>query len=450
MLRSGPLFALTSVVFNLLLWSDAKAYRVGNTHTQPYNAQRVIASKEGPKIDKEKTPIIVICGGGPAGLLVSILLNNIGIKSTVVDQAIETDSWTTRSYTIILNDKGIGALKRAACFETALEVGSERSFTYLFNGTTGHMKSIHKNAPVFAFTRPYLVQCLESIASELIDVTIRKAGVTSVTNDEDDELGLIVHLEDGTNISATHVIGADGKWSNVRQSLPSFTATMVTCPSSAVHMVMNSIPKGWKANGMYIIEPTNDDCKFYIVASPLPNGCGLSISMIYYDQTLEKYPWLTPPIDMKNYTGSWEVDSSPTTLSAHLKRLFEEEMPAFYAALNNETFNTAVVRRRVTWLQMEAEEGKNVTYSTLGGRVTLIGDSAHAMTPSLGEGCNTALESAVKLVDAIIATMKEKEEASCTTSTMSLAFMRYGSSRPNECISLQKLSAARSNLKKET
>jgi len=172
--------------------------------------------------------------------------------------------------------------------------------------------------------------------------------------------------------------------------------------------------------------------------------------MIYYDQTLEKYPWLTPPIDIKNDTGSWEVDSSPTTLSAHLKRLFEEEMPAFYAALNNETFNTAAVRRRVTWLQMEAEEGKKVTYSTLGGRVTLIGDSAHAMTPSIGEGCNTALESAVKLVDAIIATMKEKEEASCTTSTMSLAFMRYGSSRPNECISLQKLSAARSNLKKET
>jgi len=440
--RSGLLCALTSVVFNLLLLSDAKAYRMGNTHKQP-NVQRTIASKE-TKINKQ-APIVVICGGGPSGLLVSILLNNIGIKSTVIEQAVEADSWSTRSYTIILNDKGTEALKRAACFETALEVGSERSFTYLFNGSTGQIKSIAKNSPGFAFTRPQLVQCIESIASELTNVTLMKVGVSSVT---DDELGLIVHLEDGTNISATHVIGADGKWSNVRQSLPSFVATMVTCPSSAVHMTMNSIPKGWKPNGMYIIKPTNDECKFYIIASPLPNGCGLSISMIYYDQTLENYPWLTPPIDTKNYTESWEVDSSPITLSAHLKKLFEEEMPAFYAALNNEAFNTAVVRRRVTWLQMEAEEGKNVNYSTLGGRVTLIGDSAHAMTPSIGEGCNTALDSAVKLVDAIIATMKEKEETSCTTSTMSLAFMRYGSSRPNECISLQKLSASKSILNK--
>jgi hypothetical protein len=44
--------------------------------------------------------------------------------------------------------------------------------------------------------------------------------------------------------------------------------------------------------------------------------------------------------------------------------------------------------------------------------------------------------------------MKEKNETSCTTSTMSLAFMRYGSSRPKDCISLQKLSASRNVLEK--
>jgi hypothetical protein len=205
-------------------------------------------------------------------------------------------------------------------------------------------------------------------------------GVSSVTNDE--ELGLLVHLEDGTNISATHVIGADGKWSNVRQSFPSsFLNTMVTCPSSAVHMTMNYVPKIWKPNGMYMIKPTNDECKFYIIVSPLPDNCGLSISMIYYDETLDKYPWLAPPIDTKptkNYRGEdWiDDDSDPvmegmmnntdssTKLANHLMQLFEKELPALYAVLDGDVYNNAVVKRRVTWLQMEAEEGKEVTYST--------------------------------------------------------------------------------------
>jgi 2-polyprenyl-6-methoxyphenol hydroxylase-like FAD-dependent oxidoreductase len=47
------------------------------------------------------------------------------------------------------------------------------------------------------------------------------------------------------SISATHVIGADGIWSKVRQSFPSFNsqATMVTCPSFGVHMNSPSIPE---------------------------------------------------------------------------------------------------------------------------------------------------------------------------------------------------------------
>ena len=55
---------------------------------------------------------------------------------------------------------------------------------------------------------------------------------------------------------------------------------------------------------------------------------------------------------------------------------------------------------RTSWLKMSAAEGKEVTYTSKDGRVALIGDAAHAMTPSLSEGGNTAMDrSAVKLVD---------------------------------------------------
>ena len=51
-------------------------------------------------------PAVVICGGGPGELLASILLNNIGIKLTVVEQAMENISGRIRLHTIILNKRG--------------------------------------------------------------------------------------------------------------------------------------------------------------------------------------------------------------------------------------------------------------------------------------------------------------------------------------------------------
>jgi hypothetical protein len=73
-----------------------------------------------------------------------------------------------------------------------------------------------------------------------------------------------------------------------------------------------SVPQGWKTNGTYVIKPA-DECMFYIVASPMPTG-GLSLSMVCYDQTANKYPWLAPPVDVKpkvNGKHGWEDEYVP-------------------------------------------------------------------------------------------------------------------------------------------
>merc|ERR1739842_245935 len=117
-------------------------------------------------------------------------------------------------------------------------------------------------------------------------------------------------------------------------------------------------------------------------------------------------------------------------LSDNLRKLFQEELPAFYNAIkDDEMFQTARINRRVTWLKMNAEGG---SYSTQDGKVVLIGDAAHAMTPALGEGCNTALGSAVKLIDSIKTVMEQKGEEECSLDAMSDAFIQYGCSRPSE------------------
>lgn len=74
----------------------------------------------------------------------------------------------------------------------------------------------------------------------------------------------------------------------------------------------------------------------------------------------------------------------------------------------------------MTWL--DYGDGDDISFSTEDGFVALIGDAAHAMTPSMGEGCNCALESAVRLVDGVSSAMKERDESSCSLASLSEAF----------------------------
>jgi hypothetical protein len=78
------------------------------------------------------------------------------------------------------------------------------------------------------------------------------------------------------------------------------------------------IPEGWDSNGTYIIKPNNENCKFYIIASALPDDCGMSISMIYFDQALERYPWLEPPESAapRNYNEGWNSGENETIPTA--------------------------------------------------------------------------------------------------------------------------------------
>ena len=66
-------------------------------------------------------PSVVIAGGGPSGLVAAILLGKKGIPTTVVEQSSQPDEWSTKSYSIVLGERGLAALKAAGCFQEAQE-----------------------------------------------------------------------------------------------------------------------------------------------------------------------------------------------------------------------------------------------------------------------------------------------------------------------------------------
>jgi 2-polyprenyl-6-methoxyphenol hydroxylase-like FAD-dependent oxidoreductase len=425
-----------------------------------------------------KQPNVIISGGGPSGLLTAILLNRIGVKSTVVEKASEADEWNSKSYTIVLGDRGCEALEKAGLLDVTKDVGvslimcyvldaasviscvrthpifgfagNERHFIYFYDGKSGNIKAIPKKTPGIGFTRPSLVSCLEKVAQDCTHVTIQRgAGVSSINSNHE----LNIELQNGITLSATHLIGAHGKWSKVRESFPEFAKfKMETVPSFGVHMNAKAVD-GFKRDGTYVINPSKE-CMFYIVVSPRESEEeGFSVSMVCYDETVERYPFLKPPTIS---TGGWEDEysvipgdkESNDSLAQHLEDMFQEELPAFYAAIDKDAFQTARVNRRVTWVKTTANEEDEVYYASTDGQVALIGDAAHAMTPSLGEGCNCALESAVKLVENVQVIMERKGESTCSIESMNEGFMLYGVSRPKEVMPIQEQSASRNYLKK--
>jgi 2-polyprenyl-6-methoxyphenol hydroxylase-like FAD-dependent oxidoreductase len=366
--------------------------------------------------NNNNSPNVLISGGGPAGLLAAIMLDKCGISSTVIERSAIPEEWSSRSYTISIGDRGAKALQDAGvwdAFHTSAAI--QRSAMYVTTGE-GKVMTIPQNPARNGTSRPLLVQCLEKIARDSPRITVKRGlQVVAVSNYNDSEEELQVELSDGTQHSCTHIIAADGKWSPVRNSIPEFADkfTIVTEPSWGAHITVETTGL-WSSDGNHVFKAKTPGLQLAVMCSPVPTG-ETSVSVICYQSVLETYPFLAPPDSSAIAVTDWAMEfTSPATnvegctdenvkaQKENIANMLQEEFPTFFEALPKEALDTIRVTGKVSWLKSTPEDDDNkdatTVYSTASGRVALIGDAAHAMTPSGGNGCNCALESAVLLV----------------------------------------------------
>ena len=301
--------------------------------------------------------MIVVVGGGLAGLATGAALGRAGFEVRVVERSERLEDFQAglilgANALRMLNAIGLAepvAGQGAALRATRIEKANGRLVAAAdlsdFPERYGH--------PSIALHRRGLVEVL---AAALPKNTLR-LGVR-VVDFEDSNDGVGVTLEDGERISASALVGADGVHSDLRRKLVG-ELPIGSAGYASWRGIVGGVP-GLEPG--VLVERWGPGCRFAF--APL----GVGAVMVYASDNAPRSLGDDPRAQLQRF------------------RHFAPPVPELVEALlSANRFERADVLEvaplpRWTW-----------------GRATLLGDAAHAMTPSLPQGASQSIEDAVVL-----------------------------------------------------
>ncbi|EXA31893.1 hypothetical protein NW761_013775 [Fusarium oxysporum] len=316
---------------------------------------------------------IAIIGGGLGGLFAALSihqhLTSENIQVDVYEQAPE--------YKEIGAGVGIGpnaaalvvklGLREKLAKITGTRAGIWLSFRRFDDGSDVHTVKIpgDANTPHFSLHRAEFLQVL-------IDTVKERAAATLHTNKqckslEDQGETVLLTFADGTTTSVNLVIGADGIHSATRK-----------------HYVRDTPQYG----NMVVYRGL---CKTEDIADEWPLDTYATIFMapgkhfltfpISSDKVVNVVAFVTTPWeDLGEVKESWTLTSDRSAVANH----FKDFAPAVQHVIQKMSTNP------LKWVLFDRQPSPEWVFS--GGKVVLLGDSAHAMCPHQGAGAGQALE----------------------------------------------------------
>eukprot|EP01037_Dinobryon_pediforme_P024890 gene24890-26842_t len=305
----------------------------------------------------------LVIGGGIGGLTAAIALRGKGIAVDVIER---DPTWSVYGVGIIQQGNVVRAMSELGLIEDYLGAG------FGFD----HLEiAIPTGKIVAKIPTPRLVEglpgnvgigrrALHSVLGARTQAAgaVVRLGVTAETID-DDGAGVSVRFDDGSEGRYDLVIGADGLYSQTRQTVfPE--APMPTFTGQAVWRY--NFPRLPDLTGMRIFEG--------------PTGVGLvplSDTLMYmYVTTAEPgNPW-------------YPVEGIAAKMRDTLSGIPAPEIQTLRAQIVEDS---EVVYKPLEWMFLEGAWHK--------GRVVLLGDAIHATTPHLGQGAGMAIEDSIVLAD---------------------------------------------------
>jgi len=310
---------------------------------------------------------VVIVGGGIAGCTLAILLAERGVAVTLVERQ---QRWQFHGSGIFVYSNGLAALEKVgvlpAILDSGFAIAGGRNI-YLDHRGDAITDTFYPSVPgtqlppILGIRRAELHRILLA-RLQALGVQVRLASTVLSVEDRPENLALQVELDNGERLQASVLVGADGVRSQMRARL--FGAIE---PHDTGFGVWRSIHR----------RPAQ------LVDKIMMMGVGKRLGIMPISQE-QLYVYATT-----NEPGHPHYDPASLHLTMREKfaefggpaRMFLDDLrdpsQAFYTVVEE-------VRLPLPWSR---------------GRITLVGDAAHASTPFMGQGGAMAMEDSIVLAD---------------------------------------------------
>jgi salicylate hydroxylase len=317
---------------------------------------------------------VAIIGGGIGGLTAANALRRAGVEVSVFEAAGELKEIGAG---VALHANAMRVLRFIGVEDAVRKIAGKTDYSVTRDGITGRVisrtsRAKHVELQGIGPATVHRADLLDVLAAAL------PAGIASLSKRcvsvESGESSAMARFADGTEVEADVIIGADGIHSVVRTSLfgpdaPRFTGKI--CYRSVIPTA--------KVGASALADVAADNGQWLgphgtIVLYPLRGEELINVVAHYDDDTYRHESWVTEcerAEVLERYAG-WHES---------LLRLFEAGD---------------------TWYKWALYDRDPIPRWTR-GRVTLLGDSAHAMLPYLGQGACQALEDGAVLANALAA-----------------------------------------------
>lgn len=198
---------------------------------------------------------------------------------------------------------------------------------------------------------------------------------------------LVVRLESGRLLHASHVVGADGKHSCVRSAARALSLIEGRGPvpfaweeheevAWGIYIEVEALPTRFRRDATFVFRSAFSMGTMLATATPLPGGrCATYV--ILYDEILAEHPWMRPTATAGGEASSnaaHDHDGGPTdpTWRRNFSTLLRVHMPEYAQAIggadvDGEALRGAVINRRASWIEITSGR-----YDALDGQVRAL------------------------------------------------------------------------------
>jgi len=318
---------------------------------------------------------VVIIGAGPAGLLLAhYLLRRRNYHIDIYERRSDprlTDVSSDRTFPISLQKRGRKAIREIVGLEEAIAAHSVFCEGTIMYGKKGKVRQLPRKNPVLTIDRNRLVSILLKQLTETYSPNQVKVHFNcELTAVDGTAKTVTLKSKEGQTFTAGYdlLVGADGARSQIREYLVENTGLVCS---------QNYVPDAYKSVYLSRFNPSA--------------GVELEPNKIHaWNLNNQARMLMVPqPGDQLHGVIIFDAENNPLeglSTQEDVKAFFQENFPLFGQLMSLQEAESLLKRPVARVLTVRCDRFHE------GDSVLLIGDAAHAVSPSIGQGCNSSLE----------------------------------------------------------